>query len=492
MNFDTTVILVWIGAPLFAATTIYGLWWSLFWDRSRGQRRCPTCWHLVQQRFPFRCNECGYLTIFESDLFVTRRRYGWAAMSILVLLTGTIWLRDQVSTRSWWSLFPDRMVIAMLPLADDGETLREIPPYLVNRVLRLEMSPANRLRLLSQCASGDSWAPPGSEYWMQKYALIADKIEQTTSLTKDTPETLIAIETALNTLPPLVRLDSPTTWNSLEPLIVSANVRDWWPEQSKIKLRVTAFNGIQMSAPALERLTHEHLERTNSSGANSTIFTMDLGVLAIGLHSGEMVMEWESTLPETTMATNTPHAHGFISIPISTDVLPTTQPLAPINTPEIDALVQEAFEPGLMRWSTGRVRHAFSYQPYKTSSPELDSVAFGMIVEALEDGVPRRRLNVWWRGGRGGARTGFEIELEDQIALDRAAVNAHWTMRIRGNESLARRVAGLYSGAQVTTWWSGTVEFPLVINDFKDDLSSRATMRAWEWIQDANSSVNEK
>ena len=115
-----------------------------------------------------------------------------------------------------------------------------------------------------------------------------------------------------------------------------------------------------------------------------------------------------------------------------------------------------------------------------------------MIVEALEDGVPRRRLNVWWRGGRGGTRSGFEIEVEDQIALDRAAVNAHWTMRIRGNESLARRVAGLYSGAQVTTWWSGTVEFPLVINDFKDDLSSRATMRAWQWIQDASSSNNEK
>ena len=492
MNFDTTVILVWIGVLLFSTTTIYGLWWSLFWDRSRGQRRCPTCWHPVQQRFPFRCTECGYLTIFESDLFVTRRRYGWAAMSILVLLTGTMWLRDQVSTRSWWSLFPDRIVIAMLPLADDGETLREIPPYLINRVLRLEMSPANRLRLLSQCATGDSWAPPGSEHWMQKYALIADKIEQTTSLTKDTPETLIAIETALNTLPPLVRLDIPATWNSLEPFIVNANIQDWWTEQSKIKLRVTAFNGIQISAPALERLTHEHLERTNSSGAHSTMFTMDLGVLAIGLHSGEMVMEWESTLPVTAMGTNTPHAHGFIAIPISTDVLPTTQPLAPINTPEIDALVQEAFEPGLMRWSTGRVRHAFSYQPYKTSSPELDSVAFGMIVEALEDGVPRRRLNVWWRGGRGGARTGFEIEVEDQIALDRAAMNAHWTMRIRGNESLARRVAGLYSGAQVTTWWSGTVEFPLVINDFKDDLSSRATMRAWEWIQDVNSSVNEK
>jgi hypothetical protein len=492
MNFDTTVILVWIGALLFATTTIYGLWWSLFWDRARGQRRCPTCWHLVQHRFPFRCNECGYFTLFENNLLSTRRRYGWACVALLSLITGTIWLRDQLSTRSWWSLFPDRMVIAMLPLADDGETFREIPPYLVNRVSREEMSAPNRLRLLSQCASGDSWAPPSSENWMQKYASIVDKIEQTASLTKDTPESLIALETALNTMPPLIRFDVPANWNSVDPLVVVANVRDWWPEQSTIKLRVSAFNGIQMSTPALERLTHQHLERTNSGGAHSTMFTIDLGVLAVGHHSGEIVIEWKSTLPETAKATNTPHAHGYIAIPISTNVLATTQSLAPINTHEIDALVQEAFEPGLMRWSTGQVRHAFSYQPYKTSSLDLNSVAFGMIVEALEDGVPRRRLNVWWRGGRGGSRSGFEIEVEDQIALDRAAVDAHWTMRIRGNESLARRVAGLYSQEQVTTWWSGRVEFPLAINDFKDDLSSRATMRAWQWIQDANSSNNEK
>ena len=156
MNFETTLILVWISVLLFATTIIYSLWWSLFWDRSRGQRRCPKCWHHVQERFPFRCNECGYLTIFEGNLFRTRRRYGWATIAILALMTGTLWLRDQLSTRSWWSLFPDRVIIAILPLADDGETFREIPWYLANCLMRGEMSDANRLRLLSQCVQGDS------------------------------------------------------------------------------------------------------------------------------------------------------------------------------------------------------------------------------------------------------------------------------------------------------------------------------------------------
>lgn len=497
MNLDTTLILVWIGALLFSTTTICGLWWSLFCDRSQGQRRCPTCWHPVQERFPFRCMECGFFTIFENNLFRTRRRYGWAAIAILALLTGTIWLRDQLSTRSWWSLFPDRMVIAMLPFADDGETLREIPPYLVNRLSRQEISADNCLRLLNQCANGDSWAPPGSEHWMQKYGSIADKIdllglEIFAAQIQATPKTLIAIETALNALPPFVRLDIPATWNSLEPLIVVANIHHWWSAQSQIKLRLVSFNGIPIGASALQRLTHQELQRINFDDDHSTMFTIDVGVLPVGVHSGEIHMEWDSTFSASASATNAAHAHGVIAFAMSTDVLTPTQPLAPINTPEIDALVRDAFEPGLMRWPTGKVRHAFSYQPYRTSSTKLESVAFGMIVEALEDGVPRRRLNVWWRGGRGGARTGFEIKVEDQIALDGAAVNTHWTMRIRGDEALARRAAGLYANDQVTQWWSGTVEFPLAINDFNDDLSSHASMRAWEWIPDESSSVTDK
>ena len=482
MNFETTLILVWISVLLFATTIIYSLWWSLFWDRSRGQRRCPKCWHHVQERFPFRCNECGYLTIFEGNLFRTRRRYGWATIAILALMTGTLWLRDQLSTRSWWSLFPDRMVIAMLPLADDGETFREIPLYLANCLMRGEMSDANRLRLLSQCVQGDSWATPGSYQWLNKFASIVEKIDLFPPTAPVSDATMDEIEQGLNALAPVIILDMPLKWNSVEPIFISVNVMDWWPAQSEVTLRVTAVNDIPVTASALERLTHEVWQRATAANANNTTFTINFDSLPVGTHNGEISIAWESNLPASTNAPLGSHAKGVVTKSVNIDVQPTKEILSPISNSELDALVKEAFEPGLIRWPEGNARHAFSYQPYKTSSSELDAVAFGMIVEAMENGVPRRRLNVWWRGGRGGSRTGFEIVLEDQIALDHAEKSENWTLRIRGDEILARRVAGMYGNAPITQWWSGQVEIPMNVSDRTSDRTTGRSDRGRAWV----------
>ena len=482
MNFETTLILVWISVLLFATIIIYSLWWSLFWDRSRSHRRCPKCWHPVQERFPFRCTECGYLTIFEVNLFRTRRRYGWAAIAILALMTGTIWLRDQLSTRSWWSLFPDRVIIAILPLADDGETFREIPWYLANCLMRGEMSDANRLRLLSQCVQGDSWATPGSYQWVNKYASIVEKIDLFPPTTPASAATMDEIEQGLNALAPMILLDIPQKWNSVEPVFISVNVLDWWPALSEVNLRVTAVNDIPVTASALERLTHEVWQRATAASANNTTYTINLGPLPVGIHVGKISIAWESILSANANAPLGSHAQGVITNRISIDVLPTKETLSPISNPELDALVTEAFEPGMIRWPEGHARHAFSYQPYKTSSSELDAVAFGMIVEALENGVPRRRLNVWWRGGRGGSRTGFEIELEDQFALDQAEKGDNWTMRIRGDETVARRVAGMYATTPVSQWWSGQVEIPLNVSDRTSDRTTGRSDRGRAWV----------
>ena len=495
MNFDTTLILVWIGVLLFATITIYGLWWSLFCDRAKDQRRCPQCWHMVLDRFPFRCPECGYVTLFEKNLFRTRRRWGFAALTLCSLIIGTTWLRDQLVTRSWWSLFPDRIVILILPWSDDGETLREIPTYLASRLSRSDMSDANRLRLINQCASGDSLAPPGSVRWIEKYAGIADKIDSSFPGVDTDTATIHECEKAMNSMPPFLHLEAPTTWNSVEPLVAIVQVENWWPYASEIKLRVVGVNTIPLGASDMDRLKHEVWERANPAISNAeigkpwkdsrgapTLIPIHLGQISVGKYSGEILFEWESTLPATADSPIESNAKGVITIPISIDVLPTALALAPMSTPAIDELVKEAFGPGMLRWPTGRVRHAFSYLPYKTSSNELESVAFGMVVEALQDGVPRRRLHVWWRGGRGGSRTGWEIQLEDQEALDIAAQNGHWTMRIHGDESLARRTANSYSANPVTKWWSGSVEFPLVISERAGDRAAGRSDRGRVWV----------
>ena len=89
---------------------------------------------------------------------------------------------------------------------------------------------------------------------------------------------------------------------------------------------------------------------------------------------------------------------------------------------------------------------------------------------------------MWWRGGRGGSRTGFEIELEDQFALDQAEKGDNWTMRIRGDETVARRVAGMYATTPVTQWWSGQVEIPLNVSDRTSDRTTGRSDRGRAWV----------
>ena len=374
------------------------------------------------------------------------------------------------------------MVIAMLPWADDGETLREIPLYLANSLILGEISDANRLRLLSKCVQGDSWATPGSLVWMSKYASIVEKIDLFPNGVIVPATTLDEIDQGLNAMAPVFELNMPDTWNPVDPMFIVANIYDWWPTQSDVTLRLCAIRGIPVTASTLERLAREIWQRASSTNAQSTAYTINLGPLPVGNHSGEISIEWKSTLPATAASTPVSHAHGVVTIPISVDVIPTINSMSPISNPELDALVKEAFAPGMIRWPLGHARHAFSYQPYQTASPELEAVGFGMIAEALEDGVPRRRLNIWWRGGRGGLRAGFEIELEDQIALDRAQNGSNWTLRIRGDEALARRVAGIYVNTPPTQWWSGTVEIPLQVSDRMNDRTTGRSDRGRAWV----------
>jgi hypothetical protein len=149
--------------------------------------------------------------------------------------------------------------------------------------------------------------------------------------------------------------------------------------------------------------------------------------------------------------------------------------LAARSDPMIDEAVRAAFEPGLLRRRTGRnPRFAFSYRPAETAASEFRNTAFGLVVEACESGVPRRTLRVWWRGGSGRSM-GWERPAEDRDRLLAAEPSAIWTLRIRGDESLARRAAEPDAGEPATHWWSGTIEMPLRI----EDLEPQRRMQRW-------------
>src|SRR5688572_28644873 len=56
--------------------------WALLWDRARGRRRCPSCWHDLAGVPGLRCPECGKEARSERRLFRTRRRWRWVVVGI--------------------------------------------------------------------------------------------------------------------------------------------------------------------------------------------------------------------------------------------------------------------------------------------------------------------------------------------------------------------------------------------------------------------------
>lgn len=62
--------------------------WALFWDRSRGRRRCPKCWYDMAGVPGLKCPECGREAKGERALRRTRRRWRWAGLGAVLGLIG--------------------------------------------------------------------------------------------------------------------------------------------------------------------------------------------------------------------------------------------------------------------------------------------------------------------------------------------------------------------------------------------------------------------
>lgn len=93
-----------------AAALILGLSlmiWSLRGDRSRGRRRCPTCWYYMQGVPGLRCPECGCEARRERELFRPRRRWRWAMLALLIALAAPgVLVYQQFRERGWYWLLP--------------------------------------------------------------------------------------------------------------------------------------------------------------------------------------------------------------------------------------------------------------------------------------------------------------------------------------------------------------------------------------------------
>ena len=100
------------------AFTIVGIvagFWALFWDRSRGRKRCPKCWYNMSGTPSLVCSECGHDALTEKYQLKTRRR--WRAVmscgAIVVVSLGAI--RYGFSSASWRDFVPTTVLVYLMP-----------------------------------------------------------------------------------------------------------------------------------------------------------------------------------------------------------------------------------------------------------------------------------------------------------------------------------------------------------------------------------------
>ncbi len=173
MSRESLVILGWLAGIVVALFLLWSLWWALFSDRSRGMRRCPKCWHVNDPgntaTANLRCPECGHEAREERDLLRTRRKWVLAVMCVVGLCAETAWVQAAVAESGWWSLLPDRVLIAIGPWMGDTADARNMRASLRDRLVCGRIDPADVVRLFELARTGDPESSPGSVQWRARY-----------------------------------------------------------------------------------------------------------------------------------------------------------------------------------------------------------------------------------------------------------------------------------------------------------------------------------
>lgn len=453
MSREVLLVLGWLGGATFALLMLWAMWWSLFSDRSRGQRRCPRCWHLVHEAVGLQCGECGHRAGSERELFATRRRWRLALLAFVALLAATLYLRVTIANNGWWTLLPDRALLALLPWMPEQGDAGDVRSELRRRLVAGGVDTADCVRMLAMVRDGTPSAPVGSDAWARSYGPWLEPLRNRwAGADADDPLRLAAA-----TLPPVMVLDLPEGWPSDQPLVVVNRVEDWWPDGVQVRIHVEGVDGLRMQPDASQALQACEWTRSARRGFGGG-FALHLGTLPEGLQQGTLRLAWET---RDQLHADRVMAQGECALPVRLEITAPAPPLTAVDDEPLRELVRQAFANGMLRRDGADPQYAFSYRTMVTDAPELAATAFGLIVEACEDGVPRRTLPVWWRGGGVRDVYGWDAPIEDLPGLASATESDHWTLRIRGDLTLAQRAALPVRGVRATQYWSGTVQMPL-------------------------------
>ncbi|MCH7792608.1 MAG: hypothetical protein IID31_10055 [Planctomycetes bacterium] len=107
-----------LGWALAAAGLLLALW-ALFWDRSRGRKRCPKCWYSMEgaaqgEGGRYTCPECGKVIADDRTLHRTRRRPRRVVISLMVWIVGyAVFVTPAVRRDGWVAVIPTSVLIVI-------------------------------------------------------------------------------------------------------------------------------------------------------------------------------------------------------------------------------------------------------------------------------------------------------------------------------------------------------------------------------------------
>ncbi|MCI0364143.1 MAG: hypothetical protein L0Y44_01890 [Phycisphaerales bacterium] len=447
-GYPWTAWIFWIGGALLALSGLTLLTWSLFWDRSKGRRRCPRCWYDMSATPALICSECGKVAKRERKLGKTRRRWRLAIIAFLgVLSGGWLTLMPKADRDGWWSLVPNRVLIAGLPFAgsiDDfwcKEMARRVAlgtPFQDPRFQSRFGAPNYKLtareweQFFDRCVAGDVLARPLSERWKQKYGELIHAWTQSGLFEVD-PEAEAA-QHKLWTLPLHLEVSSRPVWPHDAAPLVECSLQNWWPIVASPRALVTP----RTPNPATI-LVGDSPDRWLILD-NSTDEQMTFDVVYEGI----------------------PNQPGLATPSTETILIPIRRGgsaadyLTPVVSPDMDAAMR-SLRYQVSQYRDGKGRR-ISFDTRSTQVGAFNGVAVGVVFEFTLNGEVVARQPVWWQAGA--IRENFLPFAPPEGNMDRvfmAAPNETAMIRVRSDPNIALRVL------DCDQYWEGEVTIPLKI-----------------------------
>jgi hypothetical protein len=475
---------------VFAAKNVAG-------DPARGRRRCQRCWHElgpVTDANNLRCAECGFTCVSEAQTLRTRRHLGRAIVCILAVVAIAVAARVRLFDRGPWGDLPTRIVLWAVPWSSESAT-RSAIWELAQRVQAKKTSEAHALEALDLFVHGDIDAPAGSTAWRRKYRDLGSAL--LSHFKSDDPALRVMMQ-----IPPTVHAEA--MHGSDAPRVIAIDADVWWPSSVEGRAQIAFADGT--------------IVRANfSPSARFPPLYVDLPQ---GVQTGDGA---ELRLAHRPRGAITIDDEGWTECPTTRFAIPAFTPATaitadtwgPIDSLPLRVAISEVFAEGLIVWQQGSPRAGLRFNHRATFIAQCEGVLIGLIVEVCEDGVVRRTSRLWWRGGERQSDARWVPAIEDATALERlyqldnevalpdteavrpdgaSTVNAsipRWTLRIRGDEAIARRAIpaasesdstrtdpasdGATPTMEYTRWFAGTIELPLRV----ERMNAMAPARRW-------------